>query len=99
MTINGEEPLRDYCFEVAQRAHRAAAELALVTGEQKNDWLRRSARLLRDRSVALTESNRVDLAQPVKPSPSGWVTSRLPERNVIERCDFRAPHRVGRSKS
>lgn len=62
MTINGEEQLRDYCLDVAQRAHRASAELALVTGEQKNDWLRRSARLLHERSVALAEANRVDLA-------------------------------------
>ncbi len=62
MTINGEEPLRDYCVEVAERAHRAAAELTSVTGEQKNDWLRRSVRLLHERSVALAEANRVDLA-------------------------------------
>lgn len=62
MTSNGEEQLRDYCVEVAQRAHRASAELTTVTGDQKNDWLRRSARLLHERSVALAEANRVDLA-------------------------------------
>ncbi len=62
MANNGEEELREYCVEVAQRAHRAAAELALVTGNQKNDWLRRSVRLLHERSVALAEANRVDLA-------------------------------------
>lgn len=59
---NGEEQLRDYCLDVAQRAHRASAELALVTGDQKNDWLRRSAKLLHERSVALAEANRLDLA-------------------------------------
>jgi glutamate-5-semialdehyde dehydrogenase len=62
MASNGEEQLRDYCVEVAERAHRASAELALVTGDQKNDWLRRGARLLHERSVALAEANRVDLA-------------------------------------
>ncbi|MHB8902829.1 MAG: glutamate-5-semialdehyde dehydrogenase [Thermoguttaceae bacterium] len=62
MADNGEEQLRDYCLEVAQRAHRASAELALVTGAQKNDWLRRSARLLHERSVALADANRVDLS-------------------------------------
>jgi len=62
MTNNGEEQLQDYCVDVARRAHRAASELALVTGNQKNDWLRRSARLLHERSVALAEANRVDLA-------------------------------------
>ena len=59
---NGEEQLREYCLDVAQRAHRASAELALVTGGQKNDWLRRSAKLLHERSVALAEANRLDLA-------------------------------------
>ena len=63
MTNNGEDQLREYCVEVAQRAHRASAELALVTGDQKNDWLRRSVRLLHERSVALAEANRVDLAK------------------------------------
>ncbi len=58
---NGNE-LREYCFDVARRAKAAAAELARVTGAQKNDWLRRSARLLVERSVALAEANRLDLA-------------------------------------
>ncbi len=62
MANNGEEQLQDYCIDVAQRAHRAAAELACVTGAQKNDWLRRSARLLHERSVALADANRVDVA-------------------------------------
>jgi glutamate-5-semialdehyde dehydrogenase len=33
-----------------------------VTGGQKNAWLRRSARLLVERSVALAEANRLDIA-------------------------------------
>lgn len=76
MTNNGEEQLRDYCVEVAQRAHRAAAELALVTGDQKNDWLRRSTRLLHERSVALAEANRVDLAA----APSFGLTDAQVDR-------------------
>ena len=62
MSNNGEESLKQYCLEVARKAHQAAAELALVTGQQKNDWLHRSARLLHERSVALAEANRLDLA-------------------------------------
>lgn len=62
MANNGEESLKQYCLDVARRAHRAAADLARVTGQQKNDWLRRSARLLHERSVALAEANRLDLA-------------------------------------
>jgi glutamate-5-semialdehyde dehydrogenase len=54
--------LRDYCLDVAQRAKQAATELTRATGGQKNDWLRRSARLLGERNVALAEANRLDLA-------------------------------------
>jgi len=56
------DDLRSYCIETAQRAHRAAAELTQVTGEQKEQWLRDAARLLGQRSVALAEANRLDLA-------------------------------------
>ena len=51
-----------YCLDVAQRARAASAELTQVTGQQKNDWLRLSARLLRERSGALTEVNQKDIA-------------------------------------
>jgi len=54
--------LRQYCLDVATRAQKAAAALAVVTGAQKQRWLRRSARLLRERSSALDEANRADLA-------------------------------------
>jgi len=54
--------LKQYCLEVAQRAKAAAEEMVCITCGQKNMWLRRSARLLRDRSLALTEANRRDLA-------------------------------------
>ncbi len=62
--VNSEaqEDLREYCLEVAQRARRASVELARVTGAVKQAWLRRSARLLGERSVALAEANRLDLA-------------------------------------
>ena len=63
MASNENGDLREYCVEVAQRAKRAAAELARVTGAQKQEWLRRSARLLGERSLALSEANRLDLAE------------------------------------
>jgi glutamate-5-semialdehyde dehydrogenase len=56
------DDLRAYCLDLARRAKRAAAELAQVTGGQKQQWLRRSARLLGERSVALAEANRLDIA-------------------------------------
>ena len=57
---SGEE-LRDYCREVAGRAKGASTELVRVSGAQKNDWLRRSAKLLAERGLALNEANRRDL--------------------------------------
>jgi glutamate-5-semialdehyde dehydrogenase len=53
--------LRKYCLDMAQRAQRAATELARVSGAQKQHWLRGSARLLGERSVALAEANHLDL--------------------------------------
>ena len=63
MAVDSVDDLREYCVDVARRAKRAAAELTLTTGQQKNDWLRQSARLLGERSVALAEANRLDLAE------------------------------------
>ena len=54
--------LREYCLDMGRRAARAAADLARVSGAQKQQWLRRSARLLSERFAALSEANRLDLA-------------------------------------
>lgn len=54
--------LAAYCREVAERAKRASAELATVSGDVKIAWLRRSAELLRTSAAALTEANEKDLA-------------------------------------
>jgi glutamate-5-semialdehyde dehydrogenase len=62
MASNDIGDLKQYCLEMAERAKAAAEEMVCITGGQKNMWLRRSARLLRDRSLALTEANRRDLA-------------------------------------
>jgi len=62
MPLGEGEDLRQYCLDLARRAKMAAAALAAVTGAQKQDWLRRSARLLRERTAALAEANRADLA-------------------------------------
>ena len=54
--------LHEYCSDLARRAKRAAVDLAVVTGAQKQQWLARCARLLSERSVALAEANRLDIA-------------------------------------
>jgi glutamate-5-semialdehyde dehydrogenase len=61
MTAPDFGDLRQYCLDVARRAKRAAADMVRATGAQKNGWLRRSARLLVERSGALAEANRRDL--------------------------------------
>jgi len=62
MPLGEGEDLRQYCLDLARRAKEAAASLATVTGAQKQDWLRQSARLLRERTAALAEANGADLA-------------------------------------
>ena len=54
--------LHAYCLDLAQRAKRAAAELARVTGAQKQQGLRHAERLLGERAAALAEANQLDLA-------------------------------------
>ena len=62
MSDGGVDDLREYCLDVARRAKQAAAGLATVTGARKQDWLRLGARLLRERTSALSEANQADLA-------------------------------------
>jgi len=61
MAASDNGDLKSYCLDVARRAGRAAGELAQVTGAQKTQWLRRSAELLLERSLALTEANHRDI--------------------------------------
>src|SRR3954464_6371196 len=53
--------LDKYCAEVAARAKNASMELATVSRKTKDDWLRRSAQLLRDNEERITEANDRDL--------------------------------------
>jgi glutamate-5-semialdehyde dehydrogenase len=53
--------LKQYCQDLAEAAKEASAEMASVTGAQKNQWLRTSARLLKERSVAISEANHRDI--------------------------------------
>ncbi len=47
--------------QFATRAKAASRELVLVNGEQKNQWLRRSAELILSNSKAIQEENQKDL--------------------------------------
>ena len=54
--------LQEYCLDVARRAKKASAQMATVTGAQKNDWLRRCAALLGERASELIAANDLDIA-------------------------------------
>jgi glutamate-5-semialdehyde dehydrogenase len=62
MAVAEISDVRGYCLDLARRAKAAAAELARGSGQQKNDWLRHGAKLLRDRTSDLIEANLADLA-------------------------------------
>ncbi len=61
MSVAEITDLRQYCLAVAARARQASTELAQVSGEQKNAWLRRSAQLLRDHAEKIQTANQIDL--------------------------------------
>ncbi|TWT74542.1 Gamma-glutamyl phosphate reductase [Posidoniimonas polymericola] len=54
--------LAAYCHEVAERAKVASAQLTSVSGQQKIDWLRQSANLLRTSAEVINAANQKDLA-------------------------------------
>jgi glutamate-5-semialdehyde dehydrogenase len=61
MSVVEKQSLKSYCAETARRAKAASAKLALVSGAVKNQWLRQSARALRERHRELLEANSRDL--------------------------------------
>jgi glutamate-5-semialdehyde dehydrogenase len=55
------DDLHAYCLELANRAKRASADLALVSGAQKQQWLRASGKRLVDKTPELMAANQQDL--------------------------------------
>jgi glutamate-5-semialdehyde dehydrogenase len=62
MSVAAEVDLDKYCAEVAVRAKQASALLAVVETGIKNEWLRRSAELLRENGDDIERANAKDLA-------------------------------------
>lgn len=56
-----KQDLADYCRDVAQRAKIASRKLVALSGEAKNNWLRQSARRLRQQMDYLVEVNQKDI--------------------------------------
>jgi len=69
--------LKEYCLQTAQRAKGASALLGLVSGEQKNRWLRRSADALRSAADVIMEANKLDLAAAPEFGLTAAQTDRL----------------------
>jgi glutamate-5-semialdehyde dehydrogenase len=69
--------LADYAWKTALRARQAARQLAVATGAQKNDWLTRSAALIRQRTPALLEANERDCTAAQAAGLSAALIDRL----------------------
>ncbi len=69
--------LGKYTRDVAARARQAARQLAVATGAQKNDWLTRSAELIRERTSGLLEANEHDCAAAKEAKLSSALIDRL----------------------
>jgi glutamate-5-semialdehyde dehydrogenase len=67
------------CRALAERARAASRRLAVVRGDAKNEWLRRSAAALRDRSAELLEAN----ARDVQAAPDYGLTSAAIDRLTL----------------
>jgi len=61
MSVIPETELQSYCELVARQAKAAAAEVARMTGQQKNDWLRAAGRQLIDQQDRILAANQLDL--------------------------------------
>jgi glutamate-5-semialdehyde dehydrogenase len=68
--------LHAYCLEIATRAKRASAELALVSGAQKHKWLEASSKKLVEQTPALMAANQKDL----EAAPSFGLTDAAVDR-------------------
>ncbi len=75
--------LKEYCRRTAEAARVASYELAQASGKQKNDWLRESARRLRDQTKTILAANALDIAAAPGYGLTPAATDRLrltPER-------------------
>jgi len=85
MTTAVQPDLAEYCREAARHAKAAAAELALVRGEQKNAWLKQSAARLREQTALLLQANAEDIAAAPRFGLSEAAIDRL--RLTTKRID------------
>jgi glutamate-5-semialdehyde dehydrogenase len=77
LDVSPAKNLAEYACQVAVRARRAARHLAVATGAQKNDWLNRTAALIRERTAPLLEANQQDVAAAKEGGLSVALIDRL----------------------
>jgi glutamate-5-semialdehyde dehydrogenase len=81
MNVGTEAPavanLAEYARKTAVRARQAARQLVVANGAQKNDWLRRSASLIRERASSLLEANAQDISAAQQAGLSAALIDRL----------------------
>ena len=85
MAVADTPALKQYCLDVAQRAHAASCALAGVSGGTKNAWLTQSARKLRECAADVIAANARDLAAAPGFGLSAAEVDRL--RLTTERID------------
>src|SRR3954466_2950412 len=73
--------LDKYCADVAARAKRASMNLVTVSRAVKDNWLRRSAQLLRENEDRITEANERDLTA----APGYGLTDAAIDRLRLDR--------------
>ena len=80
-----DQDLAQYCRKVAENAHKASAQLQLVSGELKNRWLNESAQALRAGVPAILAAN----ANDIEAAPGYGLTDAQIDRLVLneERID------------
>lgn len=81
MSIAQVHDLQQYCLDVARRAKSASGTLALMPGATKNEWLRRSARLMREHAAELLSANAEDVAA----APKYGLTDAQVDRLTLNR--------------
>ncbi|MFI4874308.1 MAG: glutamate-5-semialdehyde dehydrogenase [Blastopirellula sp. JB062] len=81
MSILENQDLAQYCLETALQAKEASAALALVSGAQKNSWLRESAKRLRAAEKAIIAANAIDIAA----APEFGLTPAAVDRLKLDR--------------
>lgn len=79
MSIAESADLKTYCEQVAERAKAASRKLDGITGNQKNGWLRDSAKALRSGTAEILAANKKD----IEAAPGYGLTDAQVDRLIL----------------